>query len=435
MSNRSPHPELADCKTSQTPLIPLSEQASQYIHPSYGVICLSNATLALIDTDAFQRLQGIKQLGIMQYICDTRTTRFEHSVGVAHLARVTALALQRKHPEITSRHVLCLEIAGLCHDLGHGPFSHLYDELIAKWMATTSDGVTMSTSTHELRSCFLMKYLVRLLPTELRDITRPEISLIVCFIDSDCLTDRDHALMPKYMLGIDQIVNNKISKLDVDKIDYILRDWNELHSTSFPEHINAVELVQSTRIVNGQWSFDISSKLAIDDLIHRRTVLHHTSYQYPLSGLVNMIMKTALSSANQFMHFIECAELDVAGNVERFIALTDDRLCMQILNSKELDLANAIATISDIINHKLSTAKYVGVRVIGEPTPGEATPGEATPGEASSTHKLLTETVVGNNMLTDKSRPDKLLQLVSYHDGAGDPIIATSEYVHVYAFE
>lgn len=55
--------------------------------------------------------------------------RFEHCVGTAWLAYKIVKKLKKKQPElgITERDVKCLAIAGLCHDLGHGPYSHLFD--------------------------------------------------------------------------------------------------------------------------------------------------------------------------------------------------------------------------------------------------------------------------------------------------------------------
>ena len=63
----------------------------------------------------------------MNYIAAHRL--YAVSVGVAHLARLMVQHLQKNQPElgITEREVECVQIAGLCHDLGHGPWSHIWD--------------------------------------------------------------------------------------------------------------------------------------------------------------------------------------------------------------------------------------------------------------------------------------------------------------------
>ena len=64
------------------------------------------------------------------YVFPTGThKRFEHSIGTAYLALKVAKKLKKEQPElnIDQRDIQCVAIAGLCHDLGHGPYSHLFD--------------------------------------------------------------------------------------------------------------------------------------------------------------------------------------------------------------------------------------------------------------------------------------------------------------------
>ncbi|XP_012310482.2 deoxynucleoside triphosphate triphosphohydrolase SAMHD1 isoform X2 [Aotus nancymaae] len=98
--------------------------------PIHGHIELHPLLIRIIDTPQFQRLRYIKQLGGGYYVFPGAShNRFEHSLGVGYLAGCLVRALCEKQPElqISERDMLCVQIAGLCHDLGHGPFSHMFD--------------------------------------------------------------------------------------------------------------------------------------------------------------------------------------------------------------------------------------------------------------------------------------------------------------------
>lgn len=95
--------------------------------PIWGPIELHPLCIRIIDTPQFQRLRYIKQLGGISFVYPGAChCRFEHSIGTSYLARSLGHELQKKlavldepnKPDITDKEILCLEVAGLCHDLG-----------------------------------------------------------------------------------------------------------------------------------------------------------------------------------------------------------------------------------------------------------------------------------------------------------------------------
>ena len=99
----------------------------------HGQITLDRLLLLVMDTPDFQRLDNIKQLGGCSYIYPSAThTRKEHSIGVCHLAGLMVKHLRNTQPAlgIDDDDELCVKLAGLVHDIGHGPFSHMFEAFV-----------------------------------------------------------------------------------------------------------------------------------------------------------------------------------------------------------------------------------------------------------------------------------------------------------------
>ena len=89
--------------------------------PVHNFIRLRDKEAALIDTRVFQRLRGIRQLAMANHVYPGALhTRFDHSLGVMHVAGAMAQALP-----LTEDDVELVRLAALLHDIGHGPFSHV----------------------------------------------------------------------------------------------------------------------------------------------------------------------------------------------------------------------------------------------------------------------------------------------------------------------
>ncbi|MEK6984800.1 MAG: HD domain-containing protein [Candidatus Thermoplasmatota archaeon] len=94
--------------------------------PIHGSIPLEGWALPLVDSPVVQRLRRVHQLGTAHLVYPgARHSRFEHSLGAHHLAGRLAVALG-----LTPEETRTVRAAALLHDVGHGPFSHAFEELV-----------------------------------------------------------------------------------------------------------------------------------------------------------------------------------------------------------------------------------------------------------------------------------------------------------------
>jgi HD superfamily phosphohydrolase len=100
--------------------------------PIWNNIRVDELTLRLIDTDTFQRLRYVRQLGLAYLVYPGAThTRFEHAVGTYHLARgtLTTMAEREGLGPSNADEPAVIRAAALLHDVGHYPFSHALEEI------------------------------------------------------------------------------------------------------------------------------------------------------------------------------------------------------------------------------------------------------------------------------------------------------------------
>eukprot|EP01031_Cornospumella_fuschlensis_P047894 gene47894-58674_t len=202
--------------------------------PIHGHIEISLLAVKVMDTPQFQRLRDISQLGGTYYVFSgASSNRFEHCLGVSYLAKVFVSNLRANQPElqITDKEILCVEIAGLCHDLGHGPFSHLYDGKLLPSILNNHDFA------HEHASIGILDILIKennLLPEFAKHgLDESHIHFI-----KELMLGDPHEAPPGFEWKgclnrefLYDIVANKRNGIDVDKFDYFARDCHMLGLT------------------------------------------------------------------------------------------------------------------------------------------------------------------------------------------------------------
>lgn len=249
----------------------------------YDFIKVDDVAKSIIDTPEYQRLRNIKQLGVVHYIYPSTThTRFEHSLGVYHLAGELMKHLKESQPElkITDKMILMVKIAGLVHDIGHVFLSHIFDYRIMPKLK-------ISHKEHEERGIELFEYICKKYKVSLSD---DEIKCINSMIMGQKYKD-----YPDFMF---EIVANKENSLDVDKMDYLMRDCYYVNlSCGF----NYRYLFNMTKVIDNHICYHKKVAYNIYQLFNLRYTMHKKVYQHWTTIKIEHMVSDVILKSNHIL--------------------------------------------------------------------------------------------------------------------------------------
>ena len=263
--------------------------------PVHGYIEVPDELIPLLDSPLVQRLHTIKQLGFSYLVYPgANHTRFEHSLGTLHLAHEVA-----NHIGLENDETLLVCTAALIHDIGHGPFSHSSERLKRGFRDFSHDNI--------------LPYKAELKP----------------YLDElGCTAEETAGIIS----GNHRLASIIHGDLDVDRMDYLLRD---AHYTGVPYgKLDANRLIQSLLFTEDNGLILKDSGLAsAEALLIARTLMGPAVYYHHVSRIAEEMF---LSAGRR--HFTE-------NTIDTFMRMDDVTGLAELINSENETTRNLIERI------------------------------------------------------------------------------------------
>ncbi len=295
------------------------KQTTDIIDPIHDFIRVTNSELKVIDSPIFQRLRRIRQLsGAHLTYPGAQHTRFEHSLGVMHIAGQAGLALAEKNI-IKKDDIQNLRIAGLLHDIGHGPFSHLFEEVFQE---------KTKVSHEDLGKKIILK-------TQIGDILSK--------------SGYNKQLITKLAFGDSklQFMNEIVSgALSADIMDYLLRDG--YYTGAEHAKIDHKRITHSLEVYNKKLALERSALYSFESMMHSRYQMFKAVYFHKTVRSAEVMLLEAIRLADDELRFTSL-------NLDEYLQLTDEVLLAKLLSlkSSKSELKRARQIAQDYQNRKL----------------------------------------------------------------------------------
>ena len=302
----------------------LKDPVHSYIHIHYEVIwnCL--------DSKEFQRLRRIRQLGgDFQVYPTAEHSRFSHSLGVYEIVRRMVTEVKSLCVELTEYDKVCVMLAGLLHDVGHGPFSHAFEHVTNHSHEEYTAKIILGNT--ELNA--ILRAVSEKLPQDI-------VSIIQHTHENDILN---------------QIVSGQ---LDADRMDYLLRD-SYFTATSYGqfdlERILRTMRVRKTNEGRKVIVVKYTGIHSVEDYIMARYQMYWQVYYHPVARSYEAVFiqlfnrlkdifkvdKDYFEDMKVLIPFLEKSEV----SVEEYFKLDENSLlyCCALIQDKEDKIAADLA--------------------------------------------------------------------------------------------
>lgn len=264
--------------------------------PLYNYIAIDRKTdgwlIDLINCPEVQRLRRIHQLGVSNFTYPGADhTRFAHSLGVTHLMQLVHKRLARESAaEKIQRARQALLATALLHDVGHGPFSHLFEPCLGvnheQWsIAIILDGNTRVNQVLKGEDPHLPDH-------------------VAALIDSK---DTRHPAWQRALMS---------SQLDVDRMDYLRRD--SLFTGAGYGHFDWHRLLNTVQFHDGETDlvWPEKSAFAIEEYIFARYYMYQNVYLHKTTRGIEQLLQAMWNRANQLR--LDGTNIDANPPLERF---------------------------------------------------------------------------------------------------------------------
>jgi HD superfamily phosphohydrolase len=265
--------------------------------PIHGNIEVDPTESRIIDTPEMQRLKYIKQLDLSYLVFPgANHTRFEHSLGTMYVSKMLfSDTLGKKDPEFS--------YVGLLHDVGHGPFSHLSEPYLEKYLKKNHEQLGVE----------------RIKNSEIGDIISESMSL---------------SKVLSYFTGSEKI-NVVGGTLGADRIDYLMRDS---HYTGVAYGvIDYHRLRAKLTLYKGRVAIQEGGIAGAESMLIARYFMFSSVYMHHTKMIAAEMLRKAIGMALESRAF----------DVKQMSNMTDEQLLLSIMNSKNKKAGELVKRITE----------------------------------------------------------------------------------------